>query len=209
MAVFIRIWRRVFQGLTRIPSAGGVAAFGRRGGSVEPATTHPSAYATAVAVALAPPGRGFTQKSQPPHIRLSILHLLRNPPFDAGQYPWHFLLHHPIVESNETNAKAFQSALSVNIPLTLQAVAIPIDLNRQHQLWTIEVNDVFANRSLPMKIVAQHCSILYPIPQQYLSQSASIAKLARQRLKFGIVRNDFATTHTLQSNSDSESSIPS
>jgi hypothetical protein len=108
--------RRVFVPLTTnhdfdlIPSTGAVAAFGRRGGSVEVSTTHPSACG-------AYPSQEGIYTTSP--VRLSSLSLFPNPPFDAGQYAWHLLPHHSVIESNEANTKAFQSALSVDIPLTL------------------------------------------------------------------------------------------
>ena len=79
-----------------------------------------------------------------------------NPVTNSIQDLFHLELYTQIIESKKPDSELLKTLLSLSIIGLVQNVALTINFDCKFERRTIEINDVFTDGFLPMKVVAHH-----------------------------------------------------
>src|SRR6266436_5799497 len=116
-----------------------------------------------------------------------FLIMLFNPILNTPQNIPHVMLHISVVKSQNPQSKIFQISFTSLITMEFVTVTLAINLNHELQPRTIEVDDVFVNRSLSQEGIAQHFAVFQLVPQKHLSQRAAVPEFSRTWFQFWVV----------------------
>lgn len=95
----------------------------------------------------------------------------------------------------KSNTEALQPVLSHPILhiCSLGVVTLTVNFNGQHQVFTIEINDVGIDGSLTVKVVVKHLLLLQPIPEKHFCKCTTASELSREILEPRIIPEDFSS----------------
>jgi hypothetical protein len=96
-------------------------------------------------------------------------------------------LHHRILKPKKLDAHRLKFYLPHVVHWSFQLVTLSIDLDSEHQLGREEIDDVFVNRFLPVKVITTSLPLSQRLPQEHFTERTLLSQFSRPMLELGII----------------------